>query len=145
MNTAIQRTRLSRIIFVIAAALLAIAIALLFTGCTKQVVENPIKPVVAEPVTTATPTPPPVNENIKQFGDVKTWDDGVSLSISAPAAFQATEYAMGATEGQAQVVFTFVMTNGTDKPIEPAVYPSASSGGLNANTIFDSLMSAVRG
>src|SRR6187402_3115697 len=116
MNTAIQRTTASRVIFLSAGFLLVVAIMLLFTGCTKKFVEDPIPGTAATPVSESTPSAAPENEYIKAFGDVKTWENGVSLSVSTPSAFTASEYALGAVEGQAQVVFTFVLTNGSDAP-----------------------------
>jgi len=62
----------------------------------------------------------------------------VSLSVSAPSAFTPSESALGAVPGQAMVVFTFVLTNGSDAALDPMVFPTASSGGTEAELIYDS-------
>ena len=129
-------------------AALALIAALTLTGCTAGAGSSaPDKPapVVTEPAPEpsfaepAEPAPEPeVDDMILGFGEAMTWIDNVSLSVSAPAAFQASEYAAGVIDGQAQVVFTLVLTNNSDAVLEPSTYARVSSGGQEASQIFDS-------
>ena len=77
------------------------------------------------------------DDGIFAFGEVKTYEDGVSISVSAPSPYTPTEYAAGADQAN-NVVFTLVITNGSDKPLEPIIYSRLSSGGVEGSTIFDS-------
>jgi hypothetical protein len=124
------------------AALTLVAVAALgLTGCGG--VDKAASPApeasVAAPVSEQTPEPAvETPSNVVEFGGVYTWENGVSISVSAPSEFVASEYAMGATPGQAQVVFTFVLTNGSTEPLEPMTFPTAASGGTEAASIYDS-------
>lgn len=125
------------------ATITILAIATLgFTGCGPVEASSQPAPEasVAQPVEEKEETAEPsvVNEYVKQFGEVFTWEDGVSISISEPAAFQASEYAMGATPGQEQVIFTIVLTNGTSEVLDPVIFTTGASGGSEAALIFDS-------
>lgn len=124
-----------------ALAVLAVVSVALLAGCSSVRADDKPAPEasVAQPVeetTEPTEEPPAVNPLIKQLGEVVTYTDGVSISVSTPAPFTPTEYANGADQAN-QVLFTFVITNGTDKPLEPMVYPTVSSGGVESSPIID--------
>jgi hypothetical protein len=82
-------------------------------------------------------TPPPVNELIKQFGEVVTYEDGLSISLSAPIPFSPGEYAQGAVDGQTPIVFKVVLTNNTAEAVDPYTYVSVSSAGAESAVIGD--------
>lgn len=124
------------------AAVLGLSLAL--TGCGIDV-ESIAKPPVEEPATTeATPEfaepaeeSAPVDDMILGFGDSMIWEDNVSMSVSAPTPFTPTEYAAGATQPES-VVFRVVLKNDSSQKLEPFVYSTLLSGGVEASKIFDS-------
>ena len=83
-------------------------------------------------------TPPAVNEFIKQFGDVITYEDGVSISVSVPTPFTPSnlDY-MPLAEGETPVVFKIVLTNNSTDVLEPGAIAQANSGGKPATYIAD--------
>lgn len=122
----------------IAVVTLTVFAILGFSGCATSAVStpDPVASAAAAPVTETEPTPPPVNNFVKGFGEVITYEDGLSISVSVPAEFLPTEYASGADQTH-QVVFNFVLTNGSTQPFEPMAYPTISSGGVEATKILD--------
>lgn len=117
---------------------LALMIVLSACGSADAVASDPqasSASVEEEPV--EEPTPPAVNELIKQFGDTVTYDDGVSISVALVGAFTPGEYAQGVVEGQQPTVFKIVLTNNSDKPLDHTAIPSANSGGQPAEYIAD--------
>lgn len=119
------------------------ALALMLTGCgtTPAATSAPsASPSLATPVeapATSDAPAPEENSMLKTFSEAMTWDDGISISVSAPTAFNAGEYAAGVTPGLKQVVFKIVLTNGTKTALKPSVYSTVSSGGSEATSIFD--------
>lgn len=122
--------------------------ALVLSGCTvsgssTSEPDDRDEPGIAEPSFAPEPTSEPEpapepDDMILAFGEAMTWEDGVSLSVSAPGAFTAGEYAAGVVPGQAQIVFTIVITNGSSEVLDPLAYGTLSSGGQEASAIFDS-------
>ena len=82
-------------------------------------------------------TPPLENQYIKQFGDVVTYDDGVSVSVALIGAYTPGKYAQGVVAGEQPTVFQIVITNNSTEVLEPTAVPSASSGGQTATYIGD--------
>jgi hypothetical protein len=137
-----RRTQTTRLFWVITAALIAVAIALFLTGCGKQAVESapdPLASAAAAEEVKEEPTqePPAVNDLIKQFGEIVTYDDGVSISVALIGPYTPGEYAQGIVEGQTPTVFKVVITNNSDQPLEPGAIPSVNSGGQPAEYIAD--------
>lgn len=95
--------------------------------------------VVEEPSEepTAEVTPPPVNNFIKAFGEVITYEDGLSISLSQPVPYLPGEYAYGALDGQTPMVFKVILTNGTTEAIDPYTFITVSSAGAEASSIGD--------
>lgn len=118
-------------------ALLAISIlCLIFTGCSTKVATDATASQAAV-AAEETQTPPAVNEFAKKFGDTITWSNGVSISVGAPTTYTPTEYAAGVVPGSTNVVFEIVLTNNGAEPYDPVVWPSVSSGGVEASNIAD--------
>lgn len=112
--------------------------ALMITACTPTATKSSPEASVAQPPqSTPAPTEAKTADSLKKFGEVMTWHDGVSISVSEPAPFEPGQYSAGSTPGLPAVVYTVVLTNGSDKPIEPLVMSSVSSGGAESNAIFD--------
>ncbi|WP_238476294.1 DUF2510 domain-containing protein [Agromyces mariniharenae] len=70
------------------------------------------------------------------FGDTMTWEDGVSLTVSAPEGYSPTETALGADQAN-NLLFTITITNNSSANLEPLAYSQLSSGGLEGSQIFD--------
>jgi hypothetical protein len=114
------------------------ALALMITACAPTATTSSPEASVAQPPSQSpAPTEAKATDSLKKFGEVMSWHDGVSISVSEPVPFEASTYAAGVVAGQTNVVYTLVMTNGTDKPIEPLVRASVSSGGAEASAIYD--------
>lgn len=138
--------------------LIALAVAIL-TGCTQTDGEptttattetdpTRIPPPSSEPKvpppTTEAPEPaeepeaPPQPEYGEFGGAGFTYDDGITLTITAPEAFTPSEYAFTGTDWPAYIRFDITLTNGTDVPFDPAgAYGTLSSGGQEGEAVFD--------
>lgn len=76
--------------------------------------------------------------NVATFGETYTWEDGISISVSAPESFTPSEYAVF-DEAAAYLAFTITVVNGSDEAFSPSlVFPSLQSGNLEAESVFDS-------
>lgn len=118
-------------------ALIAATAALALAGCsTPSTTPQPAaSAAVIEPGPgTAAPSP---SFKGKQFGEINTWTNGISISVSRPTEFTPGQYAMGATEGETPVYFKIVLTNNSDEPFQPSAYEGVSSGGKESRAIFD--------
>ncbi|MDQ0893515.1 DUF2510 domain-containing protein [Agromyces ramosus] len=70
------------------------------------------------------------------FGETMTWDDGVSLTVSAPEPYTPSDFAAGATHAS-NVVFTLTITNNSTADLQPLPLPTLSSGDQDVSQIFD--------
>lgn len=117
---------------------LALMTVLSACGSTEAVASDPKASAasVDEPATEE--TPPAVNDFVKQFGDVVTYKDGVSISVSAPTPFTPSnlDY-FPLAEGETAVVFKVVLTNNSTEPLEPGAIAQANSGGKPATYLAD--------
>lgn len=114
--------------------ILALAALALFGCSAPPATEADPKGVPAMPVVKVEATPPP----IPTFGDVVSYSDGLSISVSEPSVYVPTDMAAGMVEGQPVVIFEFVLTNNSDEPFDPSmVIASALSGGKKASGVFD--------
>lgn len=116
-----------------------IVIALFAVGCSTPAVSTP-DPEASAASTPAEeePAPEPEDDGILAFGETVTFADGLSISVSTPAPFTPSETAAGLIDGQQGIVLEFVLTNNTEKPYEPMIFNTASSGGVEATMIADS-------
>lgn len=74
---------------------------------------------------------------LKGFGDVITYKDGLSVSVSKPVDFTPSPEAAGAASGQTAMVFTVVLTNHTKGSVDIGGFPTATSGGTTSASIAD--------
>lgn len=77
------------------------------------------------------------NPLTKGFGDVITYKDGVSVSVSKPVPYNPSASAGNGIAGQSDVVFTMVVTNHSKQNLEFTGFPQATSGGKSAYDITD--------
>lgn len=128
--------RFGRIFLTILVLLAIFMLAFLFTGCSTPASSTPDPAASSATTPEETKPEPPA---IPVFGETVSFPDGLSISVSTPAAFTPSSTAMGQIEGQSYVVFEFVITNNTTENFEPTlVMATASSGGVEAPGIFDS-------
>lgn len=106
---------------------------LVMTGCT--FVKGEFTPVDKH-ATTASPAPKS-DPLLKGFGEVITYEDGVSVSVSKPVPYSPSAYAAGVTKGAKNVMFTIVVTNNSDTALDILGFPQANSGGQAASGITD--------
>lgn len=138
IKNAVRRSNIAVLLFV----LLALAFLFIITGCTttEAVAADPkaSAATVEEDTVTAEVEPPAIDELVKQFGDVVTYKDGVSISVSAPTPFTPSnlDY-FPLAEGETAVILKVVLTNNSDKPFEPSALAQANSGGKPATYLSD--------
>ena len=70
------------------------------------------------------------------FGETMTWDDGVTLAVSAPEPYTPSDFAVGATRAN-NVVFTLTITNNSTADLPLLPLPALSSGDQEVSQIFD--------
>lgn len=95
------------------------------------------EPVPDEPGADPDPQQPeaPITGDLA-FGETMTWDDGVSLTVSAPEPYTPSDFAAGATH-VSNVVFTLTITNNSTADLQPLPLPTLSSGDQEVSQIFD--------
>lgn len=71
------------------------------------------------------------------FGEAATFENGLSISVSAPAAYAPSEWASGADLPN-NLAFTITITNGSDENFDSYAYSTVTSGGQAGSHIFDS-------
>ena len=122
----------------IAALLAGFALTATLTACSTPAtsVDPDAKPATSEQAPAAVEEAPAENELIKSFGEVVSYEDGVSISVALVGEFTPSEFAI-VNEGEIPLVFKVVLTNNSDKPLEPGVIPQANSGGKPATYIAD--------
>lgn len=130
---------ISAFIFVVLGLALMMALSACGTSAASTPDPEASVAVVEEPTEepTAEVTPPPVDNLIKQFGEVVTYEDGLSVSLSPPTPFTPGEYAQGVLDGQVPMVFKVVLTNGTGVAMDPYTFVTVSSGGAESSLIGD--------
>lgn len=112
---------------------IALPIVLLLSGCavTSHGHTDPHASAAAQP------SKPASDPLVKNFGEVVTYDDGVSVSVSAPSPYTVSDSAMGQISGQQNLVVTIVITNNSKKTLDIVGTPNAKSGGQQAASIAD--------
>jgi len=138
-NTQKKHSDLKNIGIVLFVVLLVV-IALFSVGCSAPSA-SPDPQASAATTPSEEPAPAePVAEKpaMPVFGETVSYDDGVSISVSAPAPFEPSEYAAGVVAGQPVVAFELVITNNGTEPFDPAtVFATIASGGTEAAGVFD--------
>lgn len=127
----------------VALSVAALGAAMTLSGCSFiPPASTPPPPAVQEEAKAPEPTVPEVtpepdpSDMIVGFGDVLTYENGVSLSVSLPQPFQPSDHAAGATQAH-HVLITIKLTNGSDEILDPFPYGIMSSGGVESSEIFD--------
>lgn len=89
------------------------------------------------PTSEAEPTPTPTDDGVKNFGSSFTWEDNLSMTISAPKAFKPGEYSK--EDGYTNyVVFDVTLVNKTGQPWDPSMfYVTLQSANEEAPKVYD--------
>ncbi|WZH52917.1 MAG: hypothetical protein PIR53_02730 [Nocardioides alkalitolerans] len=91
--------------------------------------------VIAEEVEETEETEEPATN--PAFGQAYTWDNGLTVTVSAPEQFQPSEYAFVEGEGT-PLKFTITVVNNTGDNYEPVGdYITLQSGNAEAASIYD--------
>lgn len=131
-------THSSKAVLTVVAVCTLMVMAFILTGCSATPQADAVDAEASQAAAPDTVAPPaPEDDGINAFGETVTWDDNVSISVSAPAPFTPSEYAAGSVEGHTSLLFEFVLTNNSDENFEPLVWNTATSGGVEAPGIFD--------
>jgi hypothetical protein len=85
----------------------------------------------------AQPSTAPENPLQKKLGEVVTYKDGLSVSVSAPAPYTPSAQAAGVQDGATNLVFNVVIKNGGTKNVNIGGFPEVNSGGESAHSITD--------
>ena len=99
-------------------------------------------PVPAAP-TPSTPDAPasttPASDGTAAFGKSYKWEDGLSVTVAAPATFKPGQYSAKDQAAKAYVRMDITIVNGTSKPFKPSLFSATmQSGNTQASTVFDS-------
>lgn len=109
------------------------------------VIQDEIREGIEEGLGTPVPTEPaPPSESDDgegtvgnlAFGDTMEWSDGVTMTVSEPEPFTASDLAAGSDQAE-DLVFTLTITNGSSENVQPIVVSTLSSGGTEATRILD--------
>lgn len=116
---------------IILSVLLAAVLAL--TGCaqTGGTTTSRDEPAAAAPAVEA-----PSSVAVTPLGGTFTYDDGVALTVAAPASFTPSQYAAGATHPN-NVTITFTVANNGAETLELLAMPEVTSGGVAGESITD--------
>lgn len=115
-----------------------VLILLAFAGCASS--NEPPQSTSNLPSTPKAFQEPPAQDlTIVQFGEVFTYPDGVSVSVSTPTPFTPTEWSSYSANPDVKqwYYFKIVLTNNSQKPLDPFTYETVSSGGVESPSVFD--------
>lgn len=91
-------------------------LAILLSACTSQEAAPTVTHAVAAPVSLD-----------KSFGETVTYDNGVSVTISAPVPFTPSPDASGQAVGYTNLQFTVTVVNGTKEALDIPGWPTAAN------------------
>lgn len=138
MSTQIQTTKAPKALTLPAIFALLVLLIGFIAGCaTKGEAPAPAPEASAAEAPVATEEPPALDPMIKKFGEVFSYENGVSISVSEGSPFTPTMYAAGVIPGQPALLFKIVVTNGTAAAIDPYTMETVASAGTESSAIFD--------
>lgn len=133
------------IVSVVGAIVGAIVFAVVTIGVVGQIVDSGVIPEIEEqleeefspiPTEEAPEDADGTSTEALAFGDTQAWDDGVSMTVSEPEPFSPSDLAAGADQAD-DVIFTLTITNDSSENVQPVVFSSLDSDGVEATRIFD--------
>lgn len=111
---------------------------LILAGCSVPVSAKP-DPQVSSASIEVEEAPSQSEESplVVAFGEVVTYSDGVSISVSPGIEYTPSRSSAGSVDGQASLLFKIVITNNSEESLDPMAFSSATSGGKQASSISD--------
>lgn len=109
------------------------------SGVIQEEIREGIEEEFGTPVPTASAPPEATEPGSAQglaFGETMEWEDGVSMTVSAPEPFTPSDLAVGSDQA-ANLVFTLTITNDSSENVQPIVASTLSSGGTEGTRILD--------
>ncbi|MCV9996533.1 hypothetical protein OIU93_19905 [Paeniglutamicibacter sp. ZC-3] len=80
----------------------------------------------------------PAEEQMPQFGESYTWEDGITIKIGQPKAYKPSQSAAVSGDGD-PIAFNVTIVNGTGERFDPAMFNATmQSSNVEADQIFDS-------
>lgn len=125
-----KATHMNARITITAAALLA---TLALAGCSQTGGTTTSRD---EPAAVASEAPAAAQPDVAPFGGTFTYEDGIAVTVAAPAPYTPSQYAAGATHPN-NVTITFTVVNGTAETLELLAFPEVTSGGVKGESITD--------
>jgi hypothetical protein len=100
---------------------------------------SPAAPTQAPTTEPPSPSPSPTDDGVLSFGESITYEDGVTLTVSAPTPYTPSEYAAGAEGVTAAVAFDVTIVNGTQANFDPSFFSTTlQSANVEGSEIYDS-------
>lgn len=130
---------MNKIITTALSATLLIALSACSGGGPTGEASQPASAPAAAPAPVTEPQPEPAGTSgTSKFGQVWKYEDGVTLTVSKPAAGTATETATA--PGKALSIYTVTIVNGGKEPLKPTAFPTVNFGpeGVSAEQVYDS-------
>lgn len=91
----------------------------------------------SETVATGEAEPAPTDDPVKNFGSTFTWEDNLSMTVSAAKAFKPGEYSEQAGYTN-YVVFDVTLVNKTGQPWDPSMfYATLQSANEESPSVYD--------
>ncbi|MDP9421143.1 MAG: hypothetical protein M3P53_13560 [Actinomycetota bacterium] len=85
------------------------------------------------------PAVEPEQSSELSFGETFTYENGLSITVSAPEPYTKSDTGAGAEDSAAQVKFDVTVVNGTSERYEPALFSTTlQSDNAEGDAIFDS-------
>ena len=110
------------------------------SGVIQEEIREGIEDELGTPVPNESPDPGDDDEagiaNGLAFGETMQWSDGVTMTVSEPEPFSASDLAAGSDQAE-DLVFTLTIVNDSTESVQPIVVSTLSSGGTEATRIID--------
>lgn len=121
--------------------------ALLLAGCSTSGATDeaapagtnrPAETAVEEPAAEEVATEEPAAPTNPKFGETYTWEDGLSVTVSAPAPYAPSDTSFVSGTFPAFISLTVTIVNGTTANFDPVMFStSLQSGNAEAEQVFD--------
>ena len=81
----------------------------------------------------------PADSGTLAFGQTYKWDDGLQVTITKPATYKPSKWAVTSGKEKNNLVVTVTLVNGTGAKFDPSMFHlSAQSGDADAEGVYDS-------
>lgn len=125
----------AKVVYGLIALFVLFILLLSLTGCMDK---EAMAAQAAEKAEKTEVTPPPIDKNVHQFGELHVYDDGITILVDEPIEFELSE--SGEVEGTLrahQLVFRITIKNGSSENFQPQAFPKVTSGEFEGSLIYD--------